>query len=346
MSERDDYAPGVPCWVDTWQADAAATAAFYAELMGWETERTTPDDAEAQYVMCRLRGRDVAAIGSGVAGAGASASAAGATAPAAGASASGAGASASGAGASGSGAGASGSAAGASVPAAGPAAGASGVGGAGASASPAGPGASPAGTADTPAAWTTYVQVASVEDTVAKAREAGGAIVAPPFDSLDGGRIAILADPAGATFGVWAPGAHRGAQLVNEPGAWTMSVLLCDDPEPAKRFYGATLGWTGDPFPLGDAEGTLFRLDGYVGGEPSQPVPRDVVAVMAPASGRPAGWVAGFWVDDADATAARAPELGGTVVAGPFDTAISRDAVIADPGGAVFSVSTAPPAAR
>src|SRR3954447_21543908 len=293
MSERDDYAPGVPCWVDTWQADAAATAAFYAELMGWETERTTPDDAEAQYVMCRLRGRDVAAIGSGVAGAGAS-----------------------------------------------------GVGGAGASASAAGPGASPAGTAHTPAAWTTYVQVASVQDTVAKAREAGGAIVAPPFDSLDGGRIAILADPVGASFGVWAPGAHRGAQVVNEPGAWTMSVLLCDDAEPAKRFYGATLGWTGDPFPLGDAEGTLFRLDGYVGGEPSQPVPRDVVAVMAPASGRPAGWVAGFWVDDADATAARAPELGGTVVAGPFDTAISRDAVIADPGGAVFSVSTAPPAAR
>src|SRR3954469_21077448 len=119
MSERDDYAPGVPCWVDTWQADAAATAAFYAELMGWETERTTPDDAEAQYVMCRLRGRDVAAIGSGVAGAGAS-----------------------------------------------------GVGGAGASASAAGPGASPAGTAHTRAAWNTYVQVASVQDTVAKAREA------------------------------------------------------------------------------------------------------------------------------------------------------------------------------
>jgi predicted enzyme related to lactoylglutathione lyase len=263
MSERDEYAPGVPCWVDTWQSDAAATAAFYADLLGWETELTTPDRAGAQYVMCRLRGRDVAAIGSGAAGA-------------------------------------------------------------------------------PPAAWTTYVQVASVDDTVAKAREAGGAIVTAPFDSLDGGRIAIVADPAGATFGVWAPGAHRGAQLVNEPGAWTMSVLLCDDPEPAKRFYGATLGWTGDPFPLGDTEGTLWRLDGYVGGEPAQPVPRDVVAVMAPAFGRPAQWTVNFWVDDADATAARAPDLGGKVLAGPFDTAISRDAVIADPAGAVFSVSTAP----
>src|SRR3954453_15864388 len=140
MSERDDYAPGVPCWVDTWQADAAATAAFYAELMGWETERTTPDDAEAQYVMCRLRGRDVAAIGSGVAGAGASG--------------------VGGAGGRGVGSGVAG-------------AGASGVGGAGASASAAGPGASPAGTAHTPAAWTTYVQVASVQDTVAKGSRGG-----------------------------------------------------------------------------------------------------------------------------------------------------------------------------
>jgi uncharacterized protein len=283
MSERDEHGPGVPCWVDTWQSDAATAAAFYADLLGWETERTTAAGAGPEYVMCRLRGRDVAAIGSGAAPGGA------------------------------------------------------------ASERPASEGAAPGGA---PAAWTTYVQVASVDDTVAKAREAGGAIVTPALDSLDGGRIAIVADPAGATFGVWAPGAHSGAQLVNEAGAWAMSVLLCDDPEPAKRFYGATFGWTGDPFPLGDTEGTLWRLAGYVGGEPTQPVPRDVVAVMAPAFGRPAGWTINFWVDDADATAAKAPDLGGTVLAGPFDTPISRDAVIADPAGAVFSVSTVPAVAR
>jgi len=129
---------------------------------------------------------------------------------------------------------------------------------------------------------------------------------------------------------------------VNEPNAWAMSVLLCDDPEPARAFYADVFGWEAEPFPLGDHEGTLWRLPGYVGGEPGQPVPRDVVAVMAPAFGRPAAWVVNFWVEDADATAAAAPGLGGTVVAGPFDTAISRDAVIADPSGAVFSVTTAP----
>jgi predicted enzyme related to lactoylglutathione lyase len=121
-----------------------------------------------------------------------------------------------------------------------------------------------------------------------------------------------------------------------------MSVLNCDDPGPTRAFYAAVFGWTGDPFPLGEHEGTLWRLPGYVGGEPEQPVPRDVVAVMAPSFGRPAAWVVNFWVDDADAIAAAAPGLGGTVVAGPFDTSISRDAVIADPAGGVFSVSTAP----
>ena len=46
--------------------------------------------------------------------------------------------------------------------------------------------------------------------------------------------------------------------------------------------------------------------------------------------------------DDADAIAKRAAELGGSVVVAPFDTQISRDAVLADPQGALFSVSTAP----
>ena len=258
MSERDGFQPGVPSWIDTWQPDAGAAAAFYAQLFGWEAERTDP-----RYVMCRLRGRDVAAVGAGDRG-------------------------------------------------------------------------------DAPAAWTTYVQVEDADGTVAKAIEAGGRVVAAPFDSLEGGRIAIFADPAGAVLGVWQPGAHRGARVVNEPGAWAMSVLLCDDPEPARAFYGAVFGWGAEPFALGDSEGTLWRLRGYVGGEPAQPVPRDVVAVMAPAFGRPAAWAVNFWVDDADATTARARQLGGTVVAGPFDTPISRDAVIADPAGAVFSVSTAP----
>jgi uncharacterized protein len=184
------------------------------------------------------------------------------------------------------------------------------------------------------AAWTTYVWVDDVDAVAAKAREAGGEVRAEPFDSLDGGRMTILADPGGAVFGAWQPGGHRGAQVVNEPGAWSMSMLSSPDPEAARRFYGAVFGWESDDEFAG---ATMFRLPGYFGGEPSQPVPRDVVAVMAP--GEHAAWIPDFWVSDADGTAARAAELGGRTIAPPADNPVGRSAVLADPSGAVFTVS-------
>ena len=66
-----------------------------------------------------------------------------------------------------------------------------------------------------------------------------------------------------------------------------------------------------------------------------------LVAVMAKDDG-PARWSVDFWVTDADALAARVPGLGATVVVPPFDSVPTRQAVFADPFGAVFSVTTAP----
>ena len=77
-----------------------------------------------------------------------------------------------------------------------------------------------------------------------------------------------------------------------------------------------------------------------MGGVPEQPVPREVVAVMVRAGdGGAALWRVDFWIADADAAAARATELGGSVVAGPEDAGPFREAVLADPAGATFSVS-------
>ena len=182
-------------------------------------------------------------------------------------------------------------------------------------------------------AWTTYVWVADVDETAEKAVAAGGTLVMEPFDSLDGGRMTIIRDPGGAVFGAWRLGRHQGAELINEPRAWAMSLLITPDPEGANAFYGAVFGWTTQDF--GGA--TLYRLPGYVGGEPQQPVPRDVVAGVVP--GEPAMWRPDFWVPDADAAAAKTVELGGRVLAGPMDGAVGRNAVLADAEGAVFSIS-------
>jgi predicted enzyme related to lactoylglutathione lyase len=64
MAERDGYIPGVPCWVDTSQPDPEAALPFYRGLFGWEFESVLPEASEGKYFIGRIRGGDVAAIGS------------------------------------------------------------------------------------------------------------------------------------------------------------------------------------------------------------------------------------------------------------------------------------------
>jgi uncharacterized protein len=191
--------------------------------------------------------------------------------------------------------------------------------------------------------WGTYVWVAEVEDAVAKAREAGGTVALEPFDALDGGRLALLVDPAGGVIAVWQVGEHRGAQLVNEPGAWSMSMLHTRDLEAAKALYGAVFGWSYETFGAGGGAMTLALVPGYEGGEPEQPVSRETVAVLADMYGlpdeAPSHWGVDFWIADTDAAVAKATELGGKVVGPPTDSGGFRSAVLADPQGAVFTIS-------
>ena len=89
---------------------------------------------------------------------------------------------------------------------------------------------------------------------------------------------------------------------------------------------------------------------GYVGGEPEQPVSREVVAVMAATTGDqppdvPPHWSVDFWVHDVGVIADKAAMLGGRIVAPPVDTPVGRSAVLADPQGAKFSVSKVGPGA-
>ena len=60
MSERNGFEHGVPCWVAGVHPDPAEAASFYGDLLGWE-----PEEMEPGRLVCRLRGREVAAIGSG-----------------------------------------------------------------------------------------------------------------------------------------------------------------------------------------------------------------------------------------------------------------------------------------
>jgi predicted enzyme related to lactoylglutathione lyase len=203
------------------------------------------------------------------------------------------------------------------------------------------------------AMWNTYVWVDSADETAAKARAAGGAVITEPFDVLDAGRMAVLADPEGAVFCVWQAKNHQGAKVVNEHGSLNFNGLATRDPEAAKAFYGAVFGWQTLALP----GGVMWTLPGYGDHlEENSPGLReqmaqmsapegfiDVVAALEPIapddSETPAHWSVTFGVDDADATAAKARELGGEVVAGPVDAPWTRATVIKDPQGAIFIAS-------
>jgi predicted enzyme related to lactoylglutathione lyase len=275
MPERDGYIPGVPCWVDTTQPDPEVALPFYSGLFGWEFEDVMPEESEGNYFIGRVRGEDVAAVGS--------------------------------------------------IPA----------------------GAPPM------AMWNTYVWVASADETASKARDAGGRVVTEPFDVMDSGRMAVLTDPDGAAFCVWEAKEHKGAKIVNEHGSLNFNGLATRDPEGAKAFYGAVFGWKTLALPAG----SMWTLPGYGDHlEEGSPGLRqqmaqmgapegfiDVVASLNPIadddSETPAHWSVTFAVDDADATAAKASDLGGEVVTGPVDAPWTRMAVIKDPQGATFIAS-------
>jgi predicted enzyme related to lactoylglutathione lyase len=183
-------------------------------------------------------------------------------------------------------------------------------------------------------AWMTQVAVDDADAAAERVRAAGGTVLAGPIDLPPVGRLVVIQDPEGAGICAFQPADRAGAQLVNEPGAWSMSALTAADLPAAATFYGAVFGWEPEEW-----QGvTLFRLPGFVGGEPSQPVPRDVVAVGFRGDG-PARWDVDFWTDDAERVAATAVERGGRVVVEPHPQADFRTVVVADPAGATFSAS-------
>jgi predicted enzyme related to lactoylglutathione lyase len=202
------------------------------------------------------------------------------------------------------------------------------------------------------AVWNTYIWVEDADETAARAREAGGGVLSEPFDVMDACRMAVLADPEGAVFCVWQAGEHRGARIVNEPGSLNFNGLNTRDPAAAKRFYGAVFGWP--TLDLGSGEIWTLRAYGdYL--EELTPGTRertaelgaagfeDVVAAITPIAAddadTPAHWTVTFSTADADATAAKATELGGSVLLAPVDAPYSRLTVLRDPQGATFAAT-------
>jgi predicted enzyme related to lactoylglutathione lyase len=179
--------------------------------------------------------------------------------------------------------------------------------------------------------WTTYIATEDADATVSKIRSAGGQLLVEPMDVMDIGRMAIAADPGGAVFGVWQARSHTGFTRASEPGTVCWSENMSRNFDANKAFYQAVFGYSyGDMSSDEMKYATLLLGDHSVGGigEMGSQFPAEV----------PAYWGTYFAVDETDAAVAKVTELGGNVVAPPWDTPYGRMAAVADDQGAVFSV--------
>jgi predicted enzyme related to lactoylglutathione lyase len=182
-----------------------------------------------------------------------------------------------------------------------------------------------------PTAWMSYVAVADADETTDKIKKAGGTVFVEPMDVLDVGRMAVFADAGGAALGLWQPRAHIGADLANEPGAFTWNELQTRDTDGAQAFYAEVFGWGAQTSESEVMTYTEWKLgESSIGGMMDMPpeIPPEV----------PAYWLVYFAVEDCDASTTKAEELGGAVFVAPMDVEPGRFSVLADLTGAMFAI--------
>ncbi|HKO95808.1 MAG TPA: VOC family protein [Pyrinomonadaceae bacterium] len=182
-----------------------------------------------------------------------------------------------------------------------------------------------------PPHWLSYVSVASADESAAKAKDAGGTLMKEPFDVMTHGRMAVVQDPAGAVFALWQAGTHSGAGIYNVPGSFCWNELATTDTAKAGDFYTKLFGWIKDVQNFGPMEYTMF-----VNGE--RPA-GGMYKMPAEMGNIPPHWLVYFAVDDCDASAQKATDLGATIMAPPSDIpGIGRFAIVVDPQGAAFAI--------
>jgi predicted enzyme related to lactoylglutathione lyase len=185
-----------------------------------------------------------------------------------------------------------------------------------------------------PPFWSNYVTVASADDAASRASELGGSVHAAPFDVLDAGRMAVIADPTGAMLGVWEPGESIGARRVNDPGCMTWNELSTNDAASAIDFYSSLFGWRIEPIDTGG--GPPYWSISHDGGAEGR---NGGMRELAPEQeGVPPHWMPYFTVASVDETIDRAEGAGGRSLAGPLDLPTGRIVILSDPQGAVFAI--------
>jgi predicted enzyme related to lactoylglutathione lyase len=178
-----------------------------------------------------------------------------------------------------------------------------------------------------PSYWLAHGLVRDVDEAVLRVEAVGGSVIEPAMDLPDVGRMAVVSDPQGAVFSVFAP--------VEDPptahGVFAGDELLTTDIDAAKTFYREVFGWEARDVDGLTGPYTLFRS-----GETDRAGGMQRRADMTEV---PPHWLSYLATDDVGATLARAHSLGAHTAFGPADIAgEGRIAVAVDPTGAAFGL--------
>jgi len=186
-----------------------------------------------------------------------------------------------------------------------------------------------------PSHWNSYVTVKNVDETVKQAQALGGHVLAPAFDVMDAGRMAVLQDPTGAVFQVWQSNKSIGAKILAEPGTLCWTELTTSDLKAAEAFYSKLFGWTLKHGAVGaPMEYTEFSAA-------SAPMPQGGMMAKPAEMPKhiPSYWMPYFLATNLDTSTSKAKELGARLMVGPQEIPdAGRFVVMNDPQGAIFAM--------
>src|SRR5262249_14953034 len=155
-------------------------------------------------------------------------------------------------------------------------------------------------------------------------------VMAPSFDVMDLGRMAVIQDPSGAVFAVWEARKNPGIGVKDEPGAFCWGELTTPNTAACEPFYSQLFGWRAKHSTHSPMECPEFHQgDRGIGG--MVPPPKEMPNI-------PPHWMPYFCVTDCDATVEKAKSLGVKDYFGPHDIPhVGRFAIMQDPQGARFA---------
>jgi predicted enzyme related to lactoylglutathione lyase len=179
-----------------------------------------------------------------------------------------------------------------------------------------------------PPHWNVYIAVDDAEIAAKEAERLGGTIVAPAFDVLESGRMAVVTDPTGAAIGFWQAKDSIGAQIYAEEGTIIWWELMTPDQKRATDFYTQLFGYGTQEQ---DTPSGKFIVLTHKGEQAAG-------IITPPQQGPPPAWTPYFAVTDAEVTLEKAKELGATEMM-PVTEAqdVGWFSWITDPQGAVVA---------